>query len=275
MKPELLHKLDTKTSNGVLSKGWYKINDKNYLVKGNSNGVAKSIGHEPFSEVLAYRFGALLGIPIVPYSLARADEFADIRTFGCEYVSVCKEIPRKRQEQMLHFAEYADITAGKIVVDYSSFYKKSGLSINYLYRMLLFDAVIGNFDRHLNNFDVIYNGETGEVKNAPIFDNGASLLAYVPDNELRVYNSIGPDKAKPFKDTHVKQMRLLNNHFGQYDFEVDIHTAYKEWLANCEDVFVLMDPLRVKAIKSYVQSRIHTFCDSARVGGKVNAVNAF
>jgi hypothetical protein len=45
----------------------------------------------------------------------------------------------------------------------------------YLNAMLQFDMLIENVDRHTHNYGLVYNGETGEKRLAPIFDNGRSL----------------------------------------------------------------------------------------------------
>ena len=43
--------------------------------------------------------------------------------------------------------------------------------------MLVFDCLIENTDRHLNNFGMLADSRTGEVKSmAPLFDHGFSLL---------------------------------------------------------------------------------------------------
>ena len=43
--------------------------------------------------------------------------------------------------------------------------------------LMLFDALILNIDRHLGNFGLLVSSNTQEkIKNAPIFDNGKSLI---------------------------------------------------------------------------------------------------
>lgn len=253
---KLLRQFETKTSNGYLSKGWYQIDNNTVLVKGNSAGLSDSYGYEPFSEALAYRLGRLLGLPVIPYFLAPAADFKEIRTFCCDYVSVCAQIPLKNDEQMLHFAEYADILLGKPVTDYYNFYKKSELSNDFLCKMLLFDAVTGNSDRHLNNFDVIINGK-GTVKNAPVIDNGASMLSLIPNRKLKLYTGIGPDAAKPFKDTHDKQIRLLRHDFHMRTTAAD--NIFELWDRDCSDIFALMHPFRATAIRHYIKKRLNYY----------------
>lgn len=55
----------------------------------------------------------------------------------------------------------------------------SGLDVSdYINRLIILDFLIGNEDRHLNNFGIIVNRDSGEFREAPIFDNGLSLLEH-------------------------------------------------------------------------------------------------
>lgn len=49
---------------------------------------------------------------------------------------------------------------------------------DYINRMIVLDFLVGNEDRHLNNFGVIVNRDTGKFRMAPLFDNGLSLLEH-------------------------------------------------------------------------------------------------
>lgn len=50
--------------------------------------------------------------------------------------------------------------------------------------VLLFDFIIGNSDRHQNNWALISNPITG-FKLSPLYDNGSSLCAYIPEENIR------------------------------------------------------------------------------------------
>ena len=47
VKPVLIEKKATKTSHGILSKGWYKVGSATVLAKGDTKGSS-----EPFAEVI-------------------------------------------------------------------------------------------------------------------------------------------------------------------------------------------------------------------------------
>lgn len=58
--------------------------------------------------------------------------------------------------------------------------------INKLSDMFVFDYLIMNSDWHYGNFGFLFDNSTNCICGfAPLFDHGASLLAYANDNDLR------------------------------------------------------------------------------------------
>ena len=62
-KIQLVEKRETRTSRGMLSKGWYHVDDQLVMVKGNSITEAGTAGYEPYSEVMASLIAQVLGLP--------------------------------------------------------------------------------------------------------------------------------------------------------------------------------------------------------------------
>ena len=57
--------------------------------------------------------------------------------------------------------------------------------------LLVFDALIYNIDRHLGNFGMIIDNNTGEfLREAPIFDNGYSLMNLLYKEDLDHINAV-------------------------------------------------------------------------------------
>ena len=254
----LKNKMQTKSSNGVLSKGWYTDNSKEYLVKGNSVGLTKGMcGYEPFSEVMASNLANVLQIPHVQYMLLPANLFPEIRVYDCNYVSVCERIDTAGQ--LLHFARYADVMCGGECHDYFTFLLKRKQLRDAVYRLLAFDAITGNSDRHLNNFDLIWDGTAATI--APILDNGASFLALIPDDSLRAnWKLTGPDKAKPFKDTHTEQVHLFEKRLGTITLSnKSVEEIFSEWLQSSTEVLQLLSEQRQVSIKDYLYKRLNHY----------------
>jgi len=80
-----------------------------------------------------------------------------------------------------------------------------------LYPMIVLDAFIGNEDRHVRNFDIVIH-EDGSTTMAPLYDHGASLLAWVSDENLASAGLVGRlDKSKPFRTKHSAQIKLVKS----------------------------------------------------------------
>ena len=78
--------------------------------------------------------------------------------------------------------------------------------MKFIYQMILFDALIGNSDRHHSNWGFIYkfNYQSGLTLHfSPLYDNGSSLCAYVNENDIdklfkdkMMYNALLETKSK-------------------------------------------------------------------------------
>jgi hypothetical protein len=55
---------------------------------------------------------------------------------------------------------------------------------NHFWDIFIIDTLIANFDRHAGNWGYLVNIKTGEIKNAPVYDCGASLFARLDEDKL-------------------------------------------------------------------------------------------
>lgn len=154
------------TTNGMLRKGWRKIDGKVKLYKGGSSGAANT-GNEPYSEFYAAQIAATMGLNHVPYTLSKwkgclccvCELFTDINHSFVPMWRFCKTTSIKE------IAEYLQ----NMGEDY----------FNAFSDMMIFDALIYNTDRHLNNFGLMVDNMTNRpYAFAPIFDNGLSLFNF-------------------------------------------------------------------------------------------------
>lgn len=79
--------------------------------------------------------------------------------------------------------------------------EKTGLNIKeYLGKMLTFDMVILNTDRHFNNFGILVDVSKSKYRTAPIFDNGNSLLSNINEFpfDLSIKENIEKVEGRPF-----------------------------------------------------------------------------
>lgn len=141
-----------------------------------------------WSEIIAYRIGCLLNIPVPP---AFVSYDSDNNVCGA-LIEWFLNNPDQPEERRVH--------GGDIMVDMIPGYdRRKGKEHNfvtierylsvveklcvfesdwrfYWCDMLLFDALIGNTDRHQDNWELLWNQEQDKhVRMSPVFDNGTSL----------------------------------------------------------------------------------------------------
>ena len=161
------------TTNGMLAKCWRRQEGKIVLYKSGTVGFSNA-GKEPYSEFYAYQIAQTAGFDAVAYGLAK---------WKNHLCSTC---------ELFTSLDISYVPAGKIiktggiekVIEYCQ-----GLGdgyINKLSDMFVFDYLIMNSDRHYGNFGFLVDNSTNWICGfAPLFDHGASLLAYADDNDLR------------------------------------------------------------------------------------------
>ncbi len=169
------------TTNGVLMKRWLQDPDtmESYLYKVGS----ESYMQEPLSEVLASMMLAQAGFTnIVHYELAmcgmrlcsKSKNFVHI---GEEFVPMShlfNNDPPKEGESI-----YACIV--RVCKNYGIQNAE-----NFLDQMILADFIVSNYDRHLTNFGLLRDVETGKMKGfAPLFDFGTAYLG--DENAIKGY----------------------------------------------------------------------------------------
>lgn len=260
----LIQKFETQTTRGMLSKAWVELDDGTQcLIKG--NGMENKIaGQEPFSEVIISRIGKALGLPVLRYELIERSRCEDFITLhgGIKYASICPSYAQGTSLQSISFYKYL-VASGQMRTDLLVSYQRSGLSLEYLAKMLALDAFVGNPDRHLNNFEMYKSN--GVWYNTIMFDFGAGLLAWKDSKYCRSItkgNKLYFDVAKPFKTTHYEQVKLMKRlcRMNTILGVKDKNAFYKHIFNSCEDVFDKMPDYRVKAIKNYLINR-HIYLD--------------
>ena len=192
------------TTNGAIPKCWIKKDDGYYLYKSSTAylGFANT-GNEPYSEYYACQLLKALNIPHIDYDL---DMYRD------ELVSVCKIFTSKD-------IAYVPI---HLVANIDDLDKAYNWCLEHNLEeafgdMILFDALIYNHDRHLGNFGVIKDNHTGDILGmAPIFDNGAGLLAYT--------------SLSKFKDLAIFEDYYKNNNdFNMSNYWIDFRDLVKKY----------------------------------------------
>ena len=232
------------TSDGNLLKRWKIIDGKRCLLKSGSAPFRQ----QPFNEVIASHILDRLGIDHIPYTLTwiKDKPFSVCENFvskNTELVSAARIMqtrPKENNENnYLHFVNIC---------------RELGIDIvPMLDKMIAFDYIILNEDRHFGNFGLLRDPDTLEwLGAAPMYDNGSSLWY----NKLNTQIPNGEIICKPFKKTHGEQLRLVSS-FDQLDLsrldgiEDEISAVF-----DGENVKKYIDRERADTIKTNLRERI-------------------
>ncbi|OGX05778.1 MAG: hypothetical protein A3G87_10190 [Omnitrophica bacterium RIFCSPLOWO2_12_FULL_50_11] len=171
---------------------------------------------EFWAEIIASEVGKIVGVPTPETHCAKwGDKYAALIKFFLKMEWNDKD---KRFQQVEVLFEGGDIITGMDptfdrkegerhnifqVERIFSMIKKEQLFKEFL-RMLIFDALIGNTDRHQDNWGFVGDNETHKLHLAPAFDNSTSLgselveeklSGYLVQNEVRLRQYISKGKA--------------------------------------------------------------------------------
>lgn len=190
------------TSDGQLIKKWKIADGKRVLIKGGSNPYQQ----EPLCEVIASGIAERLCIPHTKYTLLWEHE---------KPFSVCQDFITSETELVSAYHIMQSRKKPNDLSDYE-FYLNCAEQLGVknireqTEKMIVLDFLIGNEDRHFNNFGLIRNAVTLEwIGVAPIFDCGTSLWYNTQESLIKPLSPNLP--AKPFKKTHREQIKLVKD----------------------------------------------------------------
>jgi len=171
-------------TDGAFAKCWIRDGKGIYLLKRGSSG-ASNAGLEPYSEYYASQISRFICNKSVEYDLTKyhgkvASKCALFTSESVGFAPIWKLIgfrPRVR--------------------DIVGYYDSIGCGEDFR-RMLVFDALILNTDRHLGNYGVLVDNDTRDILGmAPVFDNNLALLPYLAKDDYP--NVLEYIKSRPTK----------------------------------------------------------------------------
>lgn len=204
------------TSAGVLIKWVGNFNGDNYYFKtGTINGFGYFTNRQPYAEMMAYRIGKQLKFPNLVKTFLTEIRLPETDRYLSQVVTVSFTKDFNPNEQSSYSGVHYFITPDELKKNYNNLYNLISSKFSFAKRdldiMILFDFIIANVDRHLNNFGFIVDGDNLTL--SPLFDNGLSLLSNLSDDELTKVSEFALKKllkCKPFSSDPKKQVRLID-----------------------------------------------------------------
>ena len=196
---KVLKELSSSSSDGELLK--WQVEDKYgsiWWLKSSSFFNQKEM-YECESECIACRIAELFGISnVVMYDM-------DTLKIGIREYKVCRSADFVRDKEIITLAEY--VPHAVYLQGYEKYNAIANALPDYveqLNKIIVFDAIIYNKDRHLNNLALVDS-------DLILFDNGASLFGRDASPKL-AYNacSFNYQSCKPFYSTVKNQLNLIS-----------------------------------------------------------------
>lgn len=188
------------TSEGMLMKRWKIVDGRRCLIKTGELPYRQEAYNEKAACILAER----MGIPHVEYDVI---EYEGVACSICDgFIDEDTELVSAHQISRSEIHDPGVPLYDRLV----SCCLHHGLdAVPFLDRMMVFDYLIGNTDRHLNNFGVIRDSHTLEWRGfAPLFDNGTSMGCDLEAEDI--VSEAGLD-CKPFSEYFPRQMALVRD----------------------------------------------------------------
>lgn len=236
------------TTDGMVGKAWIIENGKRYLLK----GAYGKLNIEPINEWLASEISRRMGFSFTPY---------EITIYNKTLVSKCPCFINENEElisasQIFYSEKQLDNETD--FETYVRILEKHGIenAKDQVRNMFLVDYLIGNFDRHLNNYGIIRNVNTLKWERiAPIYDCGSSMCSNITDiNDLNVDNTV----CKFFTYTNVEIDEIYRMlYLGTYDLSPlkGLAREYENKLFEYQNYLFISDEV-IKKLSSELAKRI-------------------
>lgn len=233
------------STGGDLPKRWTidRATGRRLLVKSGRTG------QEPMNEVIASKLCVRLGVPAVPYSPARS---------GNRLVCTCEDMLTSHEELVSAWQVLQSVKTTNGLNSHDQWIHAAvGFGVGEREIRDATDdwlAVATHTDRHYNNFGLIRDIETLEVRPAPIYDTGASLWSGELDVDGRDWF------AKPFctatgKPSALRQLRLVDDWSR---FDLDALSDWPDEAAHELSRMRMFAPERLDAIRDQLTKHIGT-----------------
>lgn len=248
-------KIEGLSSRGKRVKSWYENNKTNEIYLYKEPKIYQSTGvvtKEIWTELIAYKLGTIFGLDIpkaIPATNGK-DYGILIKSFLSQENSSGTEIALAEAREILNvtnFKLYHNLKTISFLLNGNLLEKDSWTKFK---QMLIFDCIIGNNDRHDENWGILYGSALEKVKLSPIYDN-ASCLTY-GDDETKVLELLtNENKFEKYINSSKPPNLYLNENDGTHykHFEIIKYLIKEE----PETIELIRDMVKIDCL-SYTKS---------------------
>ncbi len=177
------------TSEGALKKCWSNRADGIYLIKGDDFSPSEDGRSQAINEYYAAQVAKAMGFKNIDYDVEKFTH-QHLSSNKKEIVCKCKLFTNENVGFINAYTYFKFKGMNVDEADFSSILVQEKLAKLYGFEaycdLMVFDSIIANRDRHLGNFGMMIDNNSGEIlEPAPIFDNGYSLLYGAADYDLK------------------------------------------------------------------------------------------
>ncbi len=133
----------------------------------------------------------------------------------------------------------------------------NNIKINF-YKMLIFDFIIGNTDRHQSNWGFIFNyNDINKFRFCYLYDNGSSLCSYIDEDAIDRY--IGKDKLafNSLVDTKSRSRIRIDSKLKKEPTHVEVMQYLKKVAKN--DIIDYVNYIIYKLDEKWIDSIVNEF----------------
>lgn len=245
---------ENKNVSGSKEKRWYRSPQNNKLalfklpisLTSDTWTILEESSGEVWSEKICSEIGAVIGFETHRVDIASLDITPDVvdyygitkekvenkmKIYGC----LCWSFLKEEEESLVEGADMImefdetynreDLQGEKEIYNFDLLFRTFNKydEIEELYKMVIFDTLIGNTDRHQDNFGVIRDEKTGKHRFAPLYDNSSSLGRELPIQRVQLmlkdenmFQSYIRKSSTPIRwgaDWHKKRLNLFDLYF--------------------------------------------------------------
>jgi len=176
--------------------------DWRYLFKLSRTTLTVEFPWQFWCEIIAYRFGSVIGVKVPPAHIGLSKDYEKgVDTYAALiewFYDEGKDIYITGEQIMVGLIEDFDTEKGRKhnLKTIRDFFKDHKGALNYWASVLTFDTLIGNTDRHQENWGLVLKNAklnpkgSDEVYPSPAFDNGTALGYEILEEKLDKFDDV-------------------------------------------------------------------------------------